>query len=242
MSELSGPADHSLMRVSDSDREQAADVLREAAGQGRISLDELDERLESAYAAKTYADLAAVTHDLPPSARMPAPPVQGATQISRIGGTPRSKFSVAIMSGARRMGRWVVPPTYVSVAVMGGIELDLREAQFSEPVVTLHAYTLMGGIQITVPEDVDVDVSGLAFMGGFDHNASGPGVAGAPQVRVLGFALMGGVEVRRKPVKAKRTPVEPGAQGYIGGPGPGAISDATGNGTGEDNGPPAVRG
>jgi Domain of unknown function (DUF1707)/Cell wall-active antibiotics response 4TMS YvqF len=204
MSELSGPADHSLMRVSDSDREQAADVLREAAGQGRISLDELDERLESTYAAKTYADLAAVTHDLPPSGRMPVPPVQGLTQAGRIGGTPRSTFSVAIMSGARRAGRWVVPRSYVSVAVMGGIELDLREAQFAEPVVTLHAYTLMGGIQITVPEDVEVDVSGVALMGGFDHNASGPGVPGAPQVRVLGFALMGGVEVRRKPVKAKR--------------------------------------
>ena len=203
MSEVSGPADHSLLRVSDSDREQAAEVLREAAAQGRISLDELDERLESAYAAKTYADLAAVTHDLPESGRMPVPPVQGATQISRVGGTPGAKFSVAIMSGARRMGRWVVPRTYVSVAVMGGVELDLREAQFSEPVVTLHAYTVMGGIQITVPEDVDVDVSGLAFMGGFDHNASGPGVPGAPQVRVLGFALMGGVEVRRKPVKKR---------------------------------------
>jgi len=203
MSEVSGPADHSLLRVSDSDREQAAEVLREAAAQGRISLDELDERLESAYAAKTYADLAAVTHDLPQSGRMPVPPVQGATQISRVGGTPGAKFSVAIMSGARRMGRWVVPRTYVSVAVMGGVELDLREAQFSEPVVTLHAYTVMGGIQITVPEDVDVDVSGLAFMGGFDHNASGPGVPGAPQVRVLGFALMGGVEVRRKPVKKR---------------------------------------
>ena len=204
MSEVSGPADHSLLRVSDSDREQAAEVLREAAAQGRISLDELDERLESAYAAKTYADLAAVTHDLPQSGRMPVPPVQGATQISRVGGTPGAKFSVAIMSGARRMGRWVVPRTYVSVAVMGGVELDLREAQFSEPVVTLHAYTVMGGIQITVPEDVDVDVSGLAFMGGFDHNASGPGVPGAPQVRVLGFALMGGVEVRRKPVQKRR--------------------------------------
>jgi hypothetical protein len=203
MSEVSGPADHSLLRVSDSDREQAAEVLREAAAQGRISLDELDERLESAYAAKTYADLAAVTHDLPQSGRMPVPPVQGATQISRVGGTPGAKFSVAIMSGARRMGRWVVPRTYVSVAVMGGVELDLREAQFSEPVVTLHAYTVMGGIQITVPEDVDVDVSGLAFMGGFDHNASGPGVPGAPQVRVLGFALMGGVEVRRKPLKKR---------------------------------------
>lgn len=197
MSELSGPADHSLMRVSDSDRERAADVLREAAGHGRITMDELDERLEVAYAAKTYADLAAVTRDLPGPAQAPAP-VQPAV-AGRIGGTPRSKFSVAIMSGARRMGRWVVPRDYVGVAVMGGIELDLREAQFSEPEVTIHAYTLMGGIEITVPEDVDVDVSGVAFMGGFDHNASGPGVPGAPRVRIIGFALMGGVDVRRKP-------------------------------------------
>ena len=199
MSELSGPADHGLMRVSDSDREQAAEVLREAAGQGRISLDELDERLESAYAAKTYADLAAVTHDLPRTGQVPVSPAGGATQAGRIGGTPRSKFSIAILSGARRTGRWVVPRDYVCVAVMGGVEIDLRDAQFSEPVVTLHAYTVMGGIQITVPEDVDVDVSGLALMGGFDHNADGPGVPGAPRVRVLGFALMGGVEVRRKP-------------------------------------------
>ena len=205
MSELSGPSDHSLMRVSDSDRERAADVLREAAGHGRITMDELDERLELAYAAKTYADLAALTRDLPGPAQAP-----GAVQpamTGRIGGTPRSKFSVAILSGARRMGRWVVPPNYVGVAVMGGIELDLREAQFSEPEVTIHAYTLMGGIEITVPEDVDVDVSGIAFMGGFDHNASGPGVPGAPRVRIIGFALMGGVDVRRKPPKPiKGTP------------------------------------
>ena len=207
MSELSGPADHSLMRVSDSDRERAADVLREAAGHGRITMDELDERLALAYAAKTYADLAAVTRDLPGPAQAPSA-VQPA-MAGRIGGTPRSKFSVAIMSGARRMGRWVVPRNYVGVAVMGGIELDLREAQFSEPEVTIHAYTLMGGIEITVPEDVDVDVSGFAFMGGFDHNASGPGVPGAPRVRILGFALMGGVDVRRKPQKAiKDAPVD----------------------------------
>jgi hypothetical protein len=214
MSELSGPADHGLMRVSDSDREQAAEVLREAAGQGRISLDELDERLEAAYAAKTYADLATVTHDLPQAAQALSPAAR-ATQVSRIGGTPRSKFSVAVMSGARRMGRWVVPRKYVAVAFMGGIELDLREAQFSEPEVTLHAYTVMGGIEITVPEDVEVDVSGLAFMGGFDHNASAPGVPGAPRVRVLGFAFMGGVDVRRKPVKARRAPLEGGGQGAI---------------------------
>ena len=191
------------MRVSDSDREQAANVLREAASHGRITMNELDERLELAYTAKTYADLAAVTRDLPGPAQAPGP-VQPA-MAGRIGGTPRSTFSVAVLSGARRTGRWVVPRTYVGVAVMGGIELDLREAQFSEPEVTIHAYAIMGGIEITVPEDVDVDVSGFAFMGGFDHNASGPGAPRAPRVRVLGFALMGGVDVRRKPVKKKLT-------------------------------------
>ena len=189
------------MRVSDSDRERAADLLREAAGHGRITMDELDERLEVAYAAKTYGDLAAVTRDLPQPAQ--APGTAQRAPVGRIGGTPGSKFSLAILSGARRAGRWVVPPSYVAVAVMGGVELDLREAQFSQPEVTIHAYTVMGGIEITVPEDVDVDVSGVAFMGGFDHNASGPGVPGAPRLRVLGFALMGGVEVRRKPLKER---------------------------------------
>ena len=203
MSELSGPADHGLMRVSDSDREQAAEVLRAAAGHGRITMDELDERLELAHAAKTYADLAAVTRDLPRPGQ--AAGVAQPAPAGRIGGTPRSTFSIAIMSGARRAGRWVLPRTYVAGALMGGVELDLREAQFSEPEVTIHAYTVMGGIEIIVPEDIDVDVSGIAFMGGFDHHASGPGVPGAPRVRVLGFALMGGVDVRRKPQKKELT-------------------------------------
>ena len=224
MSDLSGPAGQGHMRVGDTDREQAANVLREAAGQGRISMDELDERLELAYAAKTYADLAAVTHDLP-QAGTALSPAGAAPAAGRIGGTPRNKFSIAIMSGARRMGAWVLPSRYVAVAVMGGIELDLREARFSEPEVTLHAYTLMGGIQITVPEDIDVDVSGVAFMGGFDHNATGPGTPGAPRVRIIGFAMMGGVEVKRKPLKNKRGAVEGAPRNAVDGGPRDAIED-----------------
>ena len=210
MSELSGPADRGLMRLSDADRDRAAEVLREAAAQGRLSMDELDERLELAYAAKTYADLEPVTGDLPkPGSALGTP---GATvPAGRLGGTPRNRFSIAIMSGARRKGWWVLPRSYVAVAIMGGVELDLREASFSEPEVTLHAYTLMGGIQITVPDDIEVDVSGFACMGGFDHHASGPGVPGAPRVRVIGCAVMGGVEVKRKPLRQRhRDSVEGG--------------------------------
>ena len=106
-----------------------------------------------------------------------------------------------------RGGAWVVPPRHSVVAVLGGVQLDLREARFSQREVTIDVFTLMGGVDITVGEDVEVDVSGFGIMGGFDHRATGPGLPGAPKVRVVGLALMGGVNVRRgqeKPAKDQR--------------------------------------
>jgi hypothetical protein len=198
------PADRRHLRVSDADRDQAAEVLKEAAGQGRLTLDELDERLDHVYAAKTYADLETVTRDLPATGAVPpAPAATGGFHDGRVGGTPGSKISVAIMSEARRSGQWVVPSVYVAVAFMGGVVLDLRQARFSEREVTIHAYAWMGGVNIIVPEDIEVDVSGIAFMGGFDHRASGPGAPGAPRVKIIGFAFMGGVDVKRKPPKKR---------------------------------------
>jgi len=191
------------MRVSDADRDQVAEVLREAAGQGRLTFDELDQRLEHAYAAKTYAELETVTHDLPAAGPAGSTPGASAVPDARVGGTPASKVSIAIMSEARRSGQWVVPDVYVAVALMGGVVLDLRQALFSQREVTIHAYAFMGGINVIVPQDIEVDVSGIAFMGGFDQRASGPGVPGAPRVKVIGFAFMGGVDVRRKPPKKR---------------------------------------
>jgi hypothetical protein len=200
MSDLPQPADRRQLRVSDADREQAAEVLRQAAGDGRITFDELDQRLEAAYAARTYGDLTEVTADLPapgqppPGALATAP---GTFPAARIGGEPGSGMSVAILSGVDRGGTWVVPPRHSVVAVLGGVQLDLREARFSQREVTIDVFTLMGGVDIIVGEDVEVDVSGFGIMGGFDHRASGPGLSAAPRVRVVGLALMGGVNVRR---------------------------------------------
>jgi hypothetical protein len=175
------------LRISDADRDQVADVLREAVAHGRLTLAELDERLTLAYAAKTYGDLEEVVVDLPRAPR----PTTTMQPVSR-------RWSLAVMSGTKRSGRWVVPARYTAVAFMGGVELDLRHAVFSEREVTIAAYCLMGGVVVIVPDDVEVDVSGLAFMGGFDHRASSPGPPGAPVIRVTGFAFMGGVEVRRR--------------------------------------------
>ena len=183
-------------------------MLRKAAGDGRITFEELDERLSDAYAARTYGDLARVTADLPgpgrepPSAVAPAP---GTFPAARIGGTPGAGVSIAVMSGMERSGRWVVPPRHSVFSMLGGVKLDLREARFSQREITIDVVTIMGGVDIVVGDDIEVDVSGFGFMGAFDHRASGPGVPGAPRVRVVGFALMGGVNVQRRgPKKQKK--------------------------------------
>ena len=65
--------DPQQLRASDADRERVAETLREAAGDGRLTMDELDERLDAAYAAKTYAELVPITRDLPDTGSGPAP-------------------------------------------------------------------------------------------------------------------------------------------------------------------------
>src|SRR5699024_8493151 len=130
----------------------------------------------------------------------------------RIGASPTTHSAIAIMGGADRSGDWVVPERFSAVAMMGGIELDLRTARFAAREVTINACAIMGGIEITVPDDIEVVVNGVGVMGGFDHRASGPGLPGAPRLTVTGMALMGGVEVKRRRPKGTtdgdRRPVE----------------------------------
>lgn len=207
MSDLPAPDDRHLLRVSDADRDQVTERLREAAGQGRITMDELDTRLDATYSAKTYAELAVITRDLPVEGFATlAMSGSGTFPAARIGGTPKRKVSLAILSGARRKGAWVVPPVYTAVAFLGGVDIDLREARFSEREIRIRAYTLLGGVNIVVPEDIEVDVAGIGIMGEFDHKETNSGVPSAPHLRVTGVAILGGVTVKRK-LKKKRPEV-----------------------------------
>ena len=154
-----------------------------AAGQGRITLDELDTRIDATYNAKTYAELEVITRDLPAtqSATMAASG-SDAYPVERIGGTPKRSLSLAILSGARRKGTWVVPPAYTAVAFLGGVEMDLRDARFSQRDVKIRAFAFLGGVDIVVPEDIEVDVSGIGIMGGFDHKESSVGAPERPSL------------------------------------------------------------
>ncbi|MGC4755116.1 DUF1707 SHOCT-like domain-containing protein [Micromonospora trifolii] len=78
------------MRAADSDRAAVADRLRVALDEGRLDLHEYDERLQRAYAARTYADLEALLTDLPPvtpAQRSGLAPAAGST-VSQLGDQP----------------------------------------------------------------------------------------------------------------------------------------------------------
>lgn len=191
--------DPDRLRASDADREQVAGILHTAMGEGRLTVAEVDDRLRQVYAARTIGELRPITRDLPGhELAFPEPqaPVAGRVGVpSRVVPGAASGSAVAVLSGAVRKGRWTVPETLHAVAVLGGVDLDLTEAVFAAPEVTISVFAFMGGIQITVPDDVVVDCRAFGFMGGVDNEANPSPPPGAPVVRITGFAFMGGVGI-----------------------------------------------
>ena len=202
------------MRVSNDDRERVAQVLHNAMAEGRLTVNELEERLDKVYAAKTFGDLEPMLRDLPVgnvAPQLPVPATSAPLPSGRIGGRGTSSGAVAIMSGTGRKGVWTVPPTFTSFAMMGGVEIDLTQARFEDAETTIQAFAFMGGIEIYVPEDIAVQVNGVGFMGAFENHTQNQGqpVPGAPLVKITGLAVWGGVDVkRRKPRKRDRDQIE----------------------------------
>lgn len=196
------------LRASDADRDRVAAVIREAAAEGRLGLDEVDERLSAVYSARTYGELARVTVDLPATDPFaddrPAAASGAAVRRYAFGGAPTSTAGIGILGGFRRRGGWTVPRAFTAVCFMGGGELDLREARYAEREVTIRVYAFMGGAQIIVPEDAEVQVNGLGIMGGFDDKATGRGAPGAPRIIVSGVAVWGGASIERRPHRTDR--------------------------------------
>lgn len=192
-------------RASDADREQVAEALRQAVADGRLTLTELQERIEQLYAAKTYGDIAPVVHDLPgirvmlrgPNAAGTAP-IPAPAVPDRVGGAAGgSSSAVAVFSGAVRKGQWVVPQELSAVAVFGGVELDLTHARLAGREVTIRAVAVFGGVEITVPPDIHVVVNGAGVFGGYADDTSPQPPPGAPVVHINGAAVFGGVAVKR---------------------------------------------
>jgi hypothetical protein len=186
---------HPELRASDADREHAGELLRHAAGDGRLTFDELDERLGAAYAARTRAELDTLTADLQTAAD--AHPAPGYVVRRGEGG---ARWLLAILGGTDRKGRWRLAERCTVINVMGGSDLDLNEVELAADRVVLRVFSVMGGADIRVPEGLNVEVSQFAFMGGnsVDVGTERPRADG-PLLHLQLLSVMGGSDVKRGP-------------------------------------------
>src|SRR5256885_4560964 len=191
------PAD---MRISDAEREQVIGLLRDHCADGRLTLDEFGDRVTEVLSSKTVGELELVTRQLPVPLPIPAltqgtPGMHGQPAPHRA----VTRWAVAVMGGHSQKGRWRLRERMNAIAVMGGCELDLRHCEVEGPEATITAVAIMGGIDVIVPEGIEVELTGHAFMGGKDCKvADVPRLPGSPIIRVRAFALMGGVSLRSK--------------------------------------------
>ena len=184
------------LRVSDAERDAVLRTLGDHAAVGRLTLDELEDRSGRALTARTRGELATLTSDLPQEAGQASSPVPARRKPVR--------WMVAIMGGSHRRGRFRTVGSINAVAIMGGDEIDLREAEIEGGELTLNLFALMGGSNIYVPDSVEVEIGGFSIMGGHEQigNERTPR-PGAPVIRIRVYTLMGGASIYRLPPQAR---------------------------------------
>ncbi|MEV4069914.1 DUF1707 SHOCT-like domain-containing protein [Nonomuraea fuscirosea] len=177
------PVGRDEWRVSHDEREAVVERLNTAAVEGRIDLDELDARLDLALNAKTYADLARLTADLPPDV-----PVNQEPLILKGG-----------MHGVTRSGRWEVPGHIIIHGGMGAAKLDFTQVECRLPEIRIEAEGQMGGITIIIPDGWAADTSRMdGGLGGFKDKTTSQRLPRTPLVRLSGTGGAGGVVIRHR--------------------------------------------
>lgn len=188
------------LRASDEDRERTAETLRRAAGEGRLTMDELEERLHSTYEARTHRDLEGLTRDV-----VLTGDARATRRVPVRRGEGGAHWLISVMSGRDRKGRWRVGRRCNVINIMGGSDLDLNDAELADDYVELTVFSLMGGADIRVPDGLNVEVSEFAFMGGnsvrLGDELPDPG---GPVLRLRLLSIMGGTDVKRGRKLSKR--------------------------------------
>jgi hypothetical protein len=180
-------------------RERTIELLSEHFANDRLTMDELDQRLERAYAATSVGELNALTADLPDERPTLAPSAVAARPfaLDRPGEPGRI---VAILSETKRGGLWAVPADLQVTAAMSNLTLDLRSARLSAGVTDVQLNAVMASVQIILPPGVRVVESVRAFMASVtDDSYSVVGTdASVPVIRLTGRAVMAEVKVQTR--------------------------------------------
>jgi hypothetical protein len=176
------------LRASHADRDRVVEVLRVAAGDGRLSADELDQRLEAALSARTLSELTVLTSDLPAS------PAHATAAVA-----PAAKDLVRIECGsgsAKRNGSWVVPRRMEVRVTSGEVKLDFTSATISQPVLRLDADVKSGHLLLVTRPGIVVDTDDVAVNSGEVKVRAQPAAPEILRIEVVGKVRSGSLKAR----------------------------------------------
>jgi hypothetical protein len=176
-------------RAGDEDREAVAERLRVAAGEGRIDLTELEERLERAYRAKTYSELDELVADLP----------QRRSSTSLVAATDAETLVLeTTTANIKQSGRWTVPRRIVVRCTSALVRVDFTEATCVHREVTVEATSGTGWITLIVPRGWAVRVDAASTnTANIRNKANGPVDPDAPTLNVIGHPKYGYVRIKQ---------------------------------------------
>jgi hypothetical protein len=194
------------LRASDGERDVAVGRLNQAVGEGRLTMDEFSERVELAYAARTRGDLDPLLRDLPADGggTVPATTTSGIRVVSGGSQGKDTHWSISPIGGIRHRGRWRVPRHTVAIGILGGVDVNLGEAELGAPEVMITKVSIIGGVSVRVPPGMHVEVSNFSILGGRNINLNSPLARNAPVLRIRSFSIIGGVDVRESRKKRNR--------------------------------------
>jgi hypothetical protein len=180
-------------------REQVIARLTDGFARDLYDVDEFDRRIDLAHRAGSLVELDQLIADLGPAPATSTALVPAPSQLEAAN-WPSKKRWIAIFGGVEKKGRWSVPRKVTVVAMMGGAEIDFRDAVFAEGVTELRITAFMGGVQLIVPPWLAVECDATAIFGGFEEMARGHGTPdpGRALLRVSGFCMMGGVSIETR--------------------------------------------
>jgi hypothetical protein len=177
-------------RAGDADREAVAERLRIAAGDGRIDLTELDERLARAYAAKTYGQLEVLVADLP---------VHSAAIPNDALPEPETLVLKTTAPNLKQSGQWTVPQRITAESASGWITIDFTRASCAHREVDVEAVTQTGWIRLLLPEGWAARVSPSSTnTSHISNKAAGTADPGAPTVIVTGHPVFGYIRIKQR--------------------------------------------
>ncbi|MGC9311552.1 MAG: DUF1707 SHOCT-like domain-containing protein [Sediminispirochaetaceae bacterium] len=190
-------------------REQVIEQLKGNYSHNNIVIEEFERRLEIATASEDRYELLKVVQDLPAVQSSGGAPDQEWNQQTgnvtlNLGRVREEDSMVAIFSGVDRKGLWRPARSTKLLALFGGMDIDYSRAYMPPGETYVDAMCVFGGVDMIVPEGLNVEVHGVPLFGGIENKTTGEYIPGAPTLHLRAFVLFGGLEIKHKKKRWRR--------------------------------------